>query len=84
MMPYGNSNVPRDVARIVEASDDDWEDDRDEGHGQHRLREEAEDRYLRLHVEAGIALKIVLATGEFQPGHYTCVGPARGNEWERD
>jgi hypothetical protein len=34
---YGNSNVPRDVARIVQAPDDDWEDD---GHGQRRLREE--------------------------------------------
>lgn len=82
--PYGNSNVPRDVARIVEAPDDDWEDAGDQGHGQRRLREEAQDRYLRLHVEAGIALKIVLATGEFRPGHYTRTGPGWANEWERD
>lgn len=24
--PYGNTNVPQDVARIVEAPDDDWEE----------------------------------------------------------
>jgi hypothetical protein len=35
------------------------------------LLAEAEDRYLRLHVQAAIALKIALATGEFRPGRYT-------------
>jgi len=29
-----------------------------------------EDRMLRVHVEAGIALKVVLAAGEFRPGRY--------------
>jgi hypothetical protein len=43
---------------------------------------EAEDRYLRLHVEAGIALKIALATGEFRPGHYTRT--AGSNDCTRD
>ena len=43
---------------------------------------EAEDRYLGLHVEAGIALKIALATGEFRPGHYTRT--AGSNDWTRD
>src|SRR5215469_15447529 len=46
--PYGNSEVPQDVARIVEAPDSDWE----EWHGDRGLWAEAEDRYLRLHVEA--------------------------------
>jgi hypothetical protein len=75
--PYGNSDVPQDVARIVGAPDSDlaqWEDD---GGPQ----AEVEDRYLRLHVEAGIALKIALATGEFRPGHYTRTG---SNDWMRD
>lgn len=75
--PYGNSNVPQDVAEIVEAPDSDWEWDYDRV-----LRAEAEDRYLRLHVEAGIALKIALATGEFRPGRYTRTD-ARSNDWTR-
>lgn len=77
--PYGNSSVPQDVARIVAAPDSDWEE---EG-GDKILRPEAEDRYLRLHVEAGIALKIALATGEFRPGRYTSTD-AWGREWKRD
>ena len=51
--------------------------------GDRGLRPEAEDRYLRLHVEAGIALKIALATGEFRPGRYTRTD-AWGNDWTRD
>jgi hypothetical protein len=77
--PYGNSDVPGDVARIVGAPDTDWESNE---WGDRGLRAEAEDRYLRLHVEAGISLKIALATGEFRPGHYTR-GPA-SNDWTRD
>jgi hypothetical protein len=77
--PYGNSEVPQDVARIVEAPDTDWESNE---WGDRGLRAEAEDRYLRLHVEAGIALKIALATGEFRPGHYTRTGGS--NDWTRD
>src|SRR5215813_6963951 len=49
--PYGNSNVARDVARIIGAPDSDleqWDDDTGP-------EPEVEDRYLRLHVEAGIA-----------------------------
>jgi hypothetical protein len=76
--PYGNSEVPGDVARIVGAPDTDWESNE---WGDRGLRAEAEDRYLRLHVEAGIALKIALATGEFRPGHYTRTG---SNDWTRD
>lgn len=88
--PYGNSDVPRDVAEIVEAPDSDWE--REERlvtfPGPPRtvpfkhLRPEAEERYLRLHVEAGMALKIALATGQFWPGRYTRTR-AWGNEWTR-
>jgi hypothetical protein len=94
--PYGSSDVPRDVAEIVGAPDSDWEWNEAEVHmpppelhvpePQKRfkiLRAEAEDRYLRLHVEAGIALKIALATGEFRPGRYTCTD-AWSNNWTRD
>jgi hypothetical protein len=77
--PYGNSDVPGDVARLLGAPDSDWASDE---WGNRALRPEAEDRYLRLHVEAGIALKIALATGEFRPGHYTRT--ARSNYWTRD
>ncbi len=62
--PYGNSDVPTDVAQIVGAPDSDlqqWDDDSGPA-------AEVEDRYLRLHVEAGIALKIALATDGFRPG----------------
>jgi hypothetical protein len=46
------------------------------------LRAEAEDRYLRLHVEAGMALTIALAAGEFRPGRYTRTD-AWSNDWRR-
>lgn len=74
--PYGNSDVPQDVARIVGAPGSDlaqWNDDGGPA-------AEVEDRYLRLHVEAGIALKIALATGEFRAGHYTRTS-TWGNDW---
>lgn len=77
--PYGNSDVPQDVARIVGAPDSDLETWDDDGGPE----AEVEDRYLRLHVEAGIALKIALATGEFRAGHYTRTS-AWGNDWALD
>jgi hypothetical protein len=93
--PYGNSNVAQDVAEIVDAPDSDWE--WEEGPGWSpagrpprvarfkHLRDEAEDRYLRLHVEAaGMALQIVLATGEFLPGRYMRTDAWRNrNNWKR-
>jgi hypothetical protein len=78
--PYGNSYVPGDVARIVGAPDADWEPDE---WGDRALRPEAEDRYLRLHVETGIALKVALATGEFRTGRYIRTD-AWGRNWRRD
>jgi hypothetical protein len=60
----------------VGAPDGDWEWDDDRV-----LRTEPADRYLRLHVEAGMALKIALATGEFRPGRYTRTN-ARSNDWK--
>jgi hypothetical protein len=85
--PYGNSNVPNDVAEILDAPDDDWDWEEElattpEGRRMVRikyLRPEAEDRYLRLHVEAAMALAIALVNGEFRPGRYT-----RTNAWRND
>ena len=77
--PYGNSNIPLDVARIVGAPDSElrqWD-------GEPGPEDEVEDRYLRLHVEAAIALKIALATGEFRAGHYTRASGWRPR-WTRD
>jgi hypothetical protein len=89
--PYGNSAVPQDVAKILEAPDSDWERapgsdwdwDEDEGFPAPKvLRAEAGDRYLRIHVETAMALKIALATGEFRPGRYTRTN-TWANDWER-
>jgi hypothetical protein len=86
--PYGNSAVPQDVATILGAPNSDWEQapdwdwDEDEFPPPKALRAEAEDRYLRVHVETAIALMIALATGEFRPGRYTRTN-AWGNDWKR-
>ncbi len=66
--PYGNSDVPYDVARIlgyaeyIKASDDD-ETETD-------AFEEATHELLKIHRETGTALQIVLSTGSFEPGMY--------------
>lgn len=88
--PYGDSYVPQDVAEILGAPDSDWAWEEVEvpyprgprtARVKH-LRAEAEERYLRLHVEAGMALTIALATGEFRPGRYTRTD-ARSKDWKR-
>ena len=76
--PYGNSNVFRDIAEILDESyvePDDEETD---------LSPDAEWRYLRLHVETAIALQIALAAGEFRTGRYVRHdedGAWGGREW---
>ena len=87
--PYGNSAVPQDVANILQAPGSDWEsapdwdEDEDEDFPTPKvLRAGAEDRYLRIHVETAMALKIALATGEFRPGRYTRTN-AWANDWKR-
>lgn len=62
--PYGNSNVYRDIAEILDVPESEWEDeDKD-------WSLDTEWRFLRLHVETAIALQIALATGEFRAGRY--------------
>lgn len=66
--PYGNSDVPRDVAEILEAPGSDWvlQEVEVPYRGEppmarvKHLRAEAEGRFLRLHVEAGMALTIAV------------------------
>src|SRR5258708_23718124 len=78
--PYGNSYVQRDIARILDAPDGDWElEDGEKAY----VTPEAEERFTRLHVETMVALQIVLATGEFRPGRYLREAPW-GIDWQRD
>jgi len=79
--------APQDVVTILEAPDSDWEDNEEDLPPEDKelfkvLRADAEDRYLRLHVEAGMALEIALATGEFQPDRYTRTNN-RSSDWTR-
>ncbi len=69
--PYGWSNVLGSMAQILEWPDRDWIDE--------QPPPGVEDRCARLHAETAIALQIVLATGEFRPGHY-----ARSGLWTID
>ena len=66
--PYGNSDVERDIAEILDAPDSDWEWDEDDEYLD--LTPEARERFTRLHVETMIVLHIVLAAGQFRPGRY--------------
>jgi hypothetical protein len=69
--PYGNSNVYRDIAEILDVPEDEWEDEgRDRSLG-------TEWRFLQLHVETAIALQIALATGEFRTVRYV-----RDDKWD--
>ena len=77
--PYGNSDIVGDVARILDAPDEDWVFE--DGHKAY-VTDEAEERFTRVHVETMVALQIVLATGQFHPGHYRRHG--WGNDWRLD
>jgi hypothetical protein len=78
--PYGNSYVERDIAEILDAPDEDWEyDDGEKAY----VTDEAEERFMRLHVETMFVLQIVLAAGEFRPGRYRRIGKW-GINWQRD
>lgn len=75
--PYGNSNVYRDMAEILDVPDSERADE--------ELTPEAEWRFLRLHVETAIALQIALATGEFRTGRYVRYDETVSTcRWRRD
>jgi hypothetical protein len=75
--PYGNSHVWGDIAEILELPDSEWADE------DMSPLPDAEWRFMRLHVETGIALQIVLATGEFRAGSYRREDTG-GLNWIRD
>ena len=66
--PYGNSDVERDVAEILDAPNSDWEGDEDDEYLD--LTPEAREHFARLHVETMIVLHIVLAARDIRPGRY--------------
>ena len=63
--PYGNSNVERDVAEILDAPDEDWIYEQGE---KAFVTDEAAERFMRLHVETMFALQIVPAGRRIPPG----------------
>jgi hypothetical protein len=74
--PYGNCDVLRDIAEILEIPDSEWVgEDMDPLPGY-------EQRFLRLHVETAVALQIALSTGEFRTGRY--MREDRNHAWKRD
>ena len=78
--PYGDSYIARSIAEILDAPDEDWEfEDGEKAYP----TDEAEERFMRLHIEAMAALQIVLAVGEFRPGRYRRIGEW-GNDWQHD
>ena len=79
--PYGNSDVERDIAEILDAPDPDRELAEDDEYPD--LTAEARERFTRLHVETMIVLHITLAAGEFRPGRYVrddAIGWVRAEE----
>lgn len=70
--PYGNSDVPRDIAELVHPEMSDWDDDRrDEWLDGHY------EELAALHAETGLVLEICLRRGEFKAGRY------RKTSWNR-
>src|SRR4030042_6587273 len=63
--PYGNSDVPSDVAEILGAAGKKCP------HCGEFLESAETDKLLKLHRETEIALQIVLCTQSFVPGAYT-------------
>lgn len=72
--PYGNSDVPRDIAELIRPEIRDWDEDRRDAY-----LENSYDELTALHVETGVALEICLRRGEFKAGRYVKVA---WNRWE--
>lgn len=47
------------------------------------MTDEADERFMRLHVEAMVALQVVLAAGDFRPGRYRRA-ENWGIDWRRE
>ena len=61
--PYGDSDVEKDIARVLGIK---WKRDEDDDYLPIVVRETV----ARLHKETQIALQVVLAAGSFEPGEY--------------
>lgn len=68
--PYGNGNVAKDVARLLE-----WTWDGDE------MSDAMADRAERLHAETALALQICLSLGQFKVGRYERAAGYGEREW---
>jgi hypothetical protein len=77
--PYGNSDIYRDIAEILDVPESEWADE------DFNPSPDAEWRFLRLHVETAVALQVALATGEFRTGRYVREDDESGSDrWRRD
>lgn len=74
--PYGNSDVTGDIGEIL--GEEPLLANR---HGDREFTQEQEERFLTLHRETEQALRVVLQTGSFVPGHY--VTEQYRNNWRR-
>jgi hypothetical protein len=74
--PYGNSDVFRDVAEILEVK---WEGMEDEEYAPETIR----NQLTTLHRETEFALQIVLVTGSFEPGKFVKKDRYMRRSWER-
>lgn len=68
--PYGNGNVAKDVARLLE-----WTMDGDE------MSDAMAERAERLHSETALALQVCLSLGTFKTGRYERAGGYGEREW---
>lgn len=75
--PYGNSSVFGDIAEITDPDGfaAAWPDEA----AYAAYMTAGEERFLRLHVETMVALRIALSAGEFKAGRYT--RPQRFGPW---
>ncbi len=73
--PYGNSNVYKDMAKILEIKG--FEDEEGEIH----FSIEQVNLMDKLHEETETALQIVLVTGKFEPGIY--IADEVGIKWQK-
>ena len=75
--PYGNSNVYKDIAKIIGIGIDGFKDSDDEIH----FSEEQISIMKNIHKETEVALQIVLITGKFETGVY--VAEEYNDNWRK-
>jgi hypothetical protein len=76
--PYGNSSVAYDVADHLGLTIDNVSDPADDDV---EMSDAQKAQMHAIHRQTAIALQIVLSTGSFEPGRYSC--PPYSHEWTR-